>query len=61
MAQAQRRDNESFDSLLNRFKQDCARQGIISDIKKHQFFYPPSVMRRKQIASAKKRRRKVKK
>ncbi|MCK5848886.1 MAG: 30S ribosomal protein S21 [Caldisericia bacterium] len=60
MAQAQRRDNESFDSLLNRFKQDCARSGIISDIKKHQFFYPPSVMRRKRIASAKKRHRKTK-
>ena len=58
MAYALRKDNESFDSLMNRFKQDCARQGLISEIKKHEYFYPPSIMRRKKrIAAAKKRRK----
>jgi len=58
MAIAFRKENESFDGLLNRFKQDCAREGLISEIKKHEYFFPPSVMKRKKRAAAAKKRRK---
>ncbi|HOI24240.1 MAG TPA: 30S ribosomal protein S21 [Caldisericia bacterium] len=58
MAQATRKDNESFDGLMNRFKQECAREGIISEIKKHEYFYPPSIKKRKKAANAAKKRKK---
>jgi small subunit ribosomal protein S21 len=57
MADQGRKDNESFDSMLSRFKQECAREGIISEIKKHEYFFPPSVRRRKKAASSLKKRK----
>ncbi len=60
MAQATKKENENFDALMNRFKQECAREGIISEIKKHEYFYPPSIKKRKKAANAAKKRKKSK-
>jgi small subunit ribosomal protein S21 len=34
--------NEPFDKMLRRFRNKVERAGIIKDVKKHEFFTPPS-------------------
>ncbi|HDJ99875.1 MAG: 30S ribosomal protein S21 [Caldiserica bacterium] len=54
MPAVERREGEDLDSLIKRFKKECEREGILSEIKKREFYVPPSVERRKK--KAKKRR-----
>ena len=49
------RDGESFDSALKRFKKLCEKTGILSEIKKREYFEKPSVKRKKKMLAAKKR------
>ncbi len=49
------RDGESFESALKRFKKQCERTGILSEIKKREHYEKPSVKRKKKILAAKKR------
>lgn len=48
-------ENESLDSALRRFKRKCARDGIIGDMKKKEFYESPSVKRKKKSEAARKR------
>ena len=36
------REDEEFDHALKRFKKECQKSGIISDIKKHEYYEKPS-------------------
>lgn len=49
------RDGEPFESALRRFKKQCERTGILSEVKKREYFDKPSVKRKKKILAAKKR------
>jgi len=49
------RDGESFESALRRFKKQCEKTGILSEIKKREHYEKPSVKRKKKILAAKKR------
>ena len=49
------KDGESFESALRRFKKQCERTGILSEIRKREHFEKPSVKRKKKILAAKKR------
>jgi small subunit ribosomal protein S21 len=50
--------DESFESALKRFKQQCAKAGRLSDVKKRQHDEKPSVKRkRKALAARTKARR----
>ncbi|HOV90096.1 MAG TPA: 30S ribosomal protein S21 [Syntrophorhabdaceae bacterium] len=49
------REGESFESALRRFKKQCEKTGILSEIKKREHFEKPSVKRKKKILAAKKR------
>jgi small subunit ribosomal protein S21 len=49
------RDGEPFESALRRFKKQCERTGILSEVKKREYFEKPSVKRKKKILAAKKR------
>ena len=49
------KDGESFESALRRFKKQCERTGILSEIKKREHYEKPSVKRKKKILAAKKR------
>ncbi|MGD0236320.1 MAG: 30S ribosomal protein S21 [Syntrophorhabdales bacterium] len=49
------RDGESFESALRRFKKQCERTGILSEIKKREHYEKPSVKKKKKILAAKKR------
>jgi len=51
-------DNESFDSLLRRFKKKVQGDRILSEIRKRRYFEQPSVIRkRKRAAKLRKSRR----
>ncbi|MGC9394379.1 MAG: 30S ribosomal protein S21 [Anaerolineae bacterium] len=51
-------DNESFDSLLRRFKKRVQGDRILSEIRKRRYFEQPSIVRkRKRAAKLRKSRR----
>lgn len=49
------RENESFEMALKRFKKQCERAGILSEIKKREHYEKPSVKKKKKMLAAKKR------
>jgi small subunit ribosomal protein S21 len=49
------RDGESLESVLRRFKKQCERTGILSEVKRREYYEKPSVKRKKKILAAKKR------
>ena len=49
------KDNESFDSGLRRFKRSCDKAGIISEIRKREFYEKPTSVRKRKAAAAVKR------
>ena len=56
MAEIRVRDNESIDSLLRRFKRQCQRSGVLSEVKKREQYDKPSVKRKKKSEAARKRK-----
>lgn len=50
--------DESVDSALKRFKRKCQKDGIIGDLRKHEFYEKPSVKRKLKSEAARKRNRK---
>jgi small subunit ribosomal protein S21 len=55
MSQVTARPNESIDSMLKRFKRAVERDGLLGDLRKHEFYEKPSVKRKKKAAAARKR------
>lgn len=49
------REGEGFEQLLKRFKKQCEKAGILSDVKKKEFFEKPSVRLKKKSIAAQKR------
>ncbi len=56
MAEIKIKENESLDNALRRFKRQCARAGVISELKKRQHYEKPSVKRKKKSEAARKRK-----
>lgn len=50
------RENESLDSALRRFKRNCAKAGIMQEIRKREHYEKPSVKRKKKSEAARKRK-----
>ncbi|MGH7274840.1 MAG: 30S ribosomal protein S21 [Nitrospiria bacterium] len=46
------KDNESFESTLRRFKKQCEKAGILSEIKRREHYEKPSVRRKKKALAA---------
>ena len=54
------KDEESFENALRRFKRKCEKAGVLTELKKRQYFEKPSVKRkRKQLQARKKTLRKL--
>ena len=51
-------NNGNLEDAIKRFKRQCARNGIIQEIKKREHYEKPSVKRKKKSKAAKKRNRK---
>ena len=49
------REGESFDSAIRRFKKDCEKSGILSDVRKHEVYEKPSIRKKKKSIAARKR------
>ncbi|ABJ90517.1 30S ribosomal protein S21 [Buchnera aphidicola] len=49
------RDNEPFDVALRRFKRSCEKAGILSEIRRREFYEKPTTERKRAKASAIKR------
>lgn len=49
------REGESFDGALRRFKKQCEKAGILSEIRKREFYEKPSIEKKRKAAAAKKR------
>lgn len=49
------RDNESFDIALRRFKRSCEKAGILSEVRRREFYEKPTTERKRAKASAIKR------
>ncbi len=49
------KEGESLESALKRFKKQCEKTGILSEIKKREHYEKPSVRRKKKVLAAKKR------
>jgi small subunit ribosomal protein S21 len=52
------RDNESFEVALRRFKRTCEKAGVLTDVRKHEYFEKPSQERKRKRAAAVKRQAK---
>lgn len=48
-------ETESFESALRKFKRECEKEGILSEIKKREHYEKPSVKKKKKAIAAKKR------
>lgn len=54
------KESDSFENALKKFKKQCEKEGILSEIKKREHYEKPSVKRKKKaIAARKKATRKV--
>jgi len=49
--------NETLDSALKRFKKQCARTGVLREVRKREHYEKPSVKRKKKSEAARKKRR----
>ena len=50
------RENESLESALKRFKRQCARSGVLPEVRKREHYEKPSVKRKKKAEAARKRK-----
>lgn len=52
--------NENFENALKRFKRQCARAGVLAELRKREHYEKPSVKRKKKSEAARKVARKKK-
>ena len=56
MAEVRVKEGENLDSALRRFKRQCARSGILTELRKRECYEKPSVKRKKKSEAARKRK-----
>jgi len=56
MSEIKLKDNESLDNALKRFKRQCAKSGVMSELRKREHYEKPSVKRKKKSEAARKRK-----
>jgi small subunit ribosomal protein S21 len=49
------RENEPFEVAMKRFKKQCEKAGILSELKRREYYDKPSVRKKKKAAAARKR------
>lgn len=49
------KEGESFENAMKRFKKQCEKAGILSEIRKREHYEKPSVKKKKKAIAAKKR------
>ena len=56
MSEIRVKDNESLDNALRRFKRQCAKSGVMAEIRKREHYEKPSVRRKLKSEAARKRK-----
>lgn len=51
------KEHESFESAMRRFKKQCEKAGVLSEIRKREHYDKPSVRKKKKIIAARKKSR----
>ena len=49
------RENEPFEVALRRFKRSCEKAGILSEVRRREFYEKPTAVRKRKAAAAVKR------
>ena len=49
------KDNEPFDVALRRFKRACEKAGVLSEVRRREYYEKPTVERKRKKAAAVKR------
>ena len=49
------RDNEPFEIAMKRFNKQCEKAGILSELKRREYYDKPSIRQKKKAAAARKR------
>ncbi len=49
------KDNEPIEIAMRRFKKQCEKAGILSELRRRQYYDKPSVRKKKKAAAARKR------
>jgi small subunit ribosomal protein S21 len=55
MPQVRVRDNEPFEVALRRFKRSCEKAGILTEVRRREFYEKPTAERKRKMAAAVKR------
>ena len=55
MSEIRVRENESLEQALRRFKRQCARAGVLSEVRKREHYDKPSVKRKKKAEAARRK------
>lgn len=55
MPQVRVKENEPFDIALRRFKRSCEKAGVLSEVRRREFYEKPTAMRKRKAAAAVKR------
>jgi small subunit ribosomal protein S21 len=48
-------ENEPFDIALRRFKRSCEKAGVLSEVRRREFYEKPTAVRKRKAAAAVKR------
>ena len=56
MSEIRIKDNESLESALRRFKRQCAKSGVLAEVRKREHYEKTSVKRKKKSEAARKRK-----
>ena len=52
------KENEPFDVALRRFKRSCEKAGVLSEVRRRQYYEKPTQIRKRKLAAAVKRQQK---
>jgi len=52
------KENEPFDIALRRFKRSCEKAGVLSEVRRREFYEKPTSIRKRKMAAAVKRHQK---
>lgn len=56
MSEIRLKENESLENAIRRFKRQCAKSGVLNELRKREHYEKPSVKRKKKSEAARKRK-----
>ncbi len=56
MSEIRIKENESLENAIRRFRRQCAKSGVLNELRKREHYEKPSVKRKKKSEAARKRK-----